>query len=87
MWNFRGQSVVPLAKATHTLNVIVGYHNIRGLNHKFEQIQGLLCHQPIDVLCLNETFLDDSTGNSKINIEGCKYSVIGIVMGVVYSCI
>ena len=44
--------------------------NIRSLISKLDSLSYLLTNNKIDVLCLNETFCDDSISDDELHIEG-----------------
>ena len=48
----------------------VAHHNIRSLPPKIDLLKIALNHKPIDILAINETWLDDTIRNDDINIPG-----------------
>lgn len=57
----------PLSKGTKFLLL-----KIRGLVNKVDSLRHILSDNNIDLLCLNETFCDDTIGDNELLIEGLR---------------
>ena len=50
----------------------VAHLNIRSLFNKFEEIKHILCKSQLDILCLTETWLDNTITDNELYINGYK---------------
>ena len=48
----------------------VGHLNVRSLYNKYDEIMSILTQSQLGILCLNETWLDNTITNSQIHIPG-----------------
>ena len=55
-------------------NNVIALLNIRSLYPKIDQLKYFLKQHPLDFLCINETWLNDTIGNADIKIDG--YNIV-----------
>jgi exonuclease III len=48
----------------------IGHLNIRSLVKNIDQLRIYLSNQQYDIICINETWLDDKINNYEVNIDG-----------------
>ena len=54
-------------------NPIIGYLNINTLQSKIRSLREIITKAPLDVLCVDETKLDDSFPNSQFILESFQF--------------
>ena len=54
-------------------NPLIGYLNINFLHHKIDSLRELLKISPLEILCVDETKLDNSFPDQQFQIEGFQY--------------
>ena len=57
------------SRKSHHENPFVGYLNINSLRNKIISLREILLKAPIDILCIDETKLDDSFPDAQFLIE------------------
>ena len=60
-------------RVNNPFNPIVGYLNINSLRNKIDNPREVCKKVQIDVLCINETKLDDSFPDSQFKINGYQF--------------
>ena len=64
-------SPTPYDKLKRLCGITYAAQNIRSLIRKLDDIKLLLHHSNLDLLLLNETWLNSSIGDPELNIDGC----------------
>ena len=60
-------------RVNNPFNPIVGYLNINSLRNKIDNLREVCKTVQIDILCINETKLDDSFPDSQFKINGYQF--------------
>ena len=60
-------------REVYSKNPILGYLNINSLSNKIVSLRDVIAKVPIDILCIDETKLDDSFPDSQFLIEHYQF--------------